>query len=157
MSADLINAVFELLGGFFILNHCWVLYKHKKVSGVSIASTIFFNVWGFWNLYYYPSLNQTLSFWGTILIVFANTLYVGMLIYYSKYYKTKRKYTFETFEELCEAHGMNYEYDIDLEKHIINCINEESFAFEDFNSEQLSFLKGEDEESIEDRQKWVKK
>lgn len=81
---DLINSLFELLGGFFILNHCWVLYQHKEVKGVSILSVVFFTLWGYWNLFYYPSLNQWLSFVGGVFICLANILYVGLLLKYRR-------------------------------------------------------------------------
>lgn len=80
--ADIINAMFELFGGFFILNHCWVAYKDKAVAGVSIVSVIFFSLWGYWNLYYYPSLDQMWSFYGGVFIVITNTLWVFLLLKY---------------------------------------------------------------------------
>lgn len=84
MSPDLINGLFELFGGVFILNHCRALYRDKKLKGVSIISTIFFAAWGFWNLFYYPHLDQWISFAGGLLIVSANTLWIGMMLYYAR-------------------------------------------------------------------------
>ena len=80
--ADLINAMFELFGGFFILHHCWVVHKDKAVAGVSIISVMFFSAWGYWNLFYYPHLDQMLSFYGGVFIVIANTLWVYLLLKY---------------------------------------------------------------------------
>jgi len=80
--ADIINALFELFGGIFILNHCLVAYKDKAVAGVSIISVIFFSAWGYWNLFYYPHLGQWWSFYGGVFIVLANTLWVGLLLKY---------------------------------------------------------------------------
>lgn len=81
--ADFINGVlFELAGALFILNHCRAVMRDKCVAGVSIISTVFFTLWGFWNLYYYPSLGQWLSFVGGVCIVAANVLWVSLLIYY---------------------------------------------------------------------------
>lgn len=79
---DLINGAFEVFGGLFILNHCRVLFKDKLVKGVSVLSTSFFFLWGLWNLFYYPHLDQWLSFLGGLVIVSANCLWVGMMIYY---------------------------------------------------------------------------
>jgi hypothetical protein len=81
---DLVNGAFELFGGIFILNHCRTLRKDKEVKGVSIISIVFFSGWGIWNLYYYPHLDQWLSFAGGLLISAANLLWIGMLLYYSK-------------------------------------------------------------------------
>ncbi|MDA8095298.1 MAG: hypothetical protein M0T84_15600 [Betaproteobacteria bacterium] len=79
---DLINGAFESLAGLMVLNHCRVLYAHKETRGVSVASTGFFVSWGFWNLYYYPSLRQPMSFYGGLVVVCANALYLGMMVVY---------------------------------------------------------------------------
>ena len=82
--ADLINGCFELFAGVFCFMNCMRLYKDKKVRGVSVIATMFFTSWGFWNLYYYPSLGQTLSFYGGIFIVTVNTIWVSQMIYYTR-------------------------------------------------------------------------
>jgi hypothetical protein len=81
---DIINGVFECLAGFMVLAHCKTLYKDKMVRGVNVWASIFFTSWGFWNLYYYPHLDQWMSFTGGLLIVGANFLWVSMMIYYKK-------------------------------------------------------------------------
>lgn len=43
---DIINGTFEALASLMVLNHCRVLLKDRTVAGVSIASTIFFTLWG---------------------------------------------------------------------------------------------------------------
>lgn len=101
--ADLINGCFELAGGLFVLNHVRVLLKDKSVKGVSILSTIVFTLWGVWNLYYYPSLNQMISFYGGLLIVFANSLYISLMLYYRKFPGGKKWdywYDFDDFDRL---------------------------------------------------------
>jgi hypothetical protein len=82
ITPDFINGSFELLAGVFVLNHCRVLHAHKQARGVSLASVLFFTLWGLWNLYYYPSLNQPLSYYGGWFVVGANALYVGMMVSY---------------------------------------------------------------------------
>lgn len=84
MLPDLINASFEALGGVFILGHCRAVLRDKAVAGVSIVSTVFFTAWGFWNLFYYPSLGQFMSFWGGVFLVVANCVWVGLLVRYRK-------------------------------------------------------------------------
>ncbi len=81
---DVINGTFEFLGGFFILNHCRVLFQEKKVAGISIISNTFFTLWGIWNLYYYPYLGQWLSFCGGLFIVLSNMLWIAMMLHYRK-------------------------------------------------------------------------
>ena len=82
MINDVVNGSFELLGGFMILNHCRAVWRDKAVAGVSILSTVFFTMWGFWNLYYYPSLDQWWSFVGGLMIVGANILWIALLLKY---------------------------------------------------------------------------
>ena len=79
---DLINGLFEIGGSFAIWGNVLVLYRDKQVRGVHWASMVFFMTWGYWNLYYYPHLDQWLSFIGGLSIVTANTLWVGMWWHY---------------------------------------------------------------------------
>lgn len=80
---DIINAAFEVLGGAFIALSIMKLAKDKTVAGVSWAHAAFFASWGFWNLYYYPSLGQMWSFYGGLGVVLANTTWLAQLIYYT--------------------------------------------------------------------------
>jgi hypothetical protein len=59
---DLINGLFEGCGALFISRSIYLLHRQKKVRGVSLIHVAFFMFWGWWNLYYYPHLNQWLSF-----------------------------------------------------------------------------------------------
>ena len=81
---DLLNAVFEGLSGFMLWNNVRILIKDKKVRGVSILTIMFFSLWGYWNLYYYPFLNQTLSFLAGFIVVSANTTWVILAIRYTR-------------------------------------------------------------------------
>jgi hypothetical protein len=81
---DIINALFEGLASIAVLNHCRRLYADKRVAGMSIYSTVFFWTWGVWNIYYYPSLGQFYSFMCGIAIFAANSIYIGLLVYYTK-------------------------------------------------------------------------
>lgn len=87
MLPDLLNGLFEALGGLMILNHCRVLFKDKEVKGVSILSTCFFTSWGLWNLFYYPHLDQWWSFAGGVVIVCANALWITLMLWYSDFLK----------------------------------------------------------------------
>ena len=79
---DFTNGLFETLGGLFIWLNVYRTYQAKVVKGVSIITTIFMSAWGYWNLYYYPHLNQWLSFAGGIMIVLGNTAWLYSMIYY---------------------------------------------------------------------------
>lgn len=83
MIADLINGCFELGAGIAQTINCFKLYQDKQIKGVRVSVTAFFASWGLWNLYYYPSLDQWLSFGSGILICLANFVWVGLAIYYT--------------------------------------------------------------------------
>jgi hypothetical protein len=82
MTPDLINGALEFLGGCFVLISVHKLWKDKRVAGISWMHVAFFSLWGVWNLYYYPSLDQWFSFAGGLFIVLVNTIYVGLLLFY---------------------------------------------------------------------------
>jgi hypothetical protein len=88
VNADLINGAFEAIGGLLVLNHCRVLFRQKRVAGVSKLSIAIFDAWGFWNLFYYPHLDQWFSFAGGLVIVAANALWLAMMLHYSNKRKT---------------------------------------------------------------------
>lgn len=81
---DLVNGLFELCGGLLLFRNCFVLHRDKMVRGVSWSVTAFFAAWGYWNLFYYPHLDQWMSFAGGVVIVTANSIWVVMAIYYRK-------------------------------------------------------------------------
>lgn len=83
MVVDLINGLFESLGGVMILPSCWRLYKDKVVRGVAITPTIFFVSWGLWNLYFYPAYGAWFSFAGAVFIEVVNLIWFGMAVYYT--------------------------------------------------------------------------
>ena len=84
MTPDLINGLFEICGSVMIWRNVLQLYRDKMYRGIHIEPTAFFMCWGFWNLYYYPHLDQWWSFWGGVSIVFANTVWVGQMLYYGR-------------------------------------------------------------------------
>lgn len=84
MTADWFNGLYEFGGSAM----CWLnvrrAFKDKKFSGVSIAPVAFFTSWGIWNLYYYPHLNQWVSFAGGMMLVIANGTWLGQMLYYGR-------------------------------------------------------------------------
>jgi hypothetical protein len=84
MWQDKLNGVFELAGGVFVFLNCLRLYRDKTVKGVSFTAFVFFTLWGFWNLYYYPAIGQWASFLGGCHVVFWNVVWVILAIYYIK-------------------------------------------------------------------------
>lgn len=83
MLPDIINGIFESCGGFFIALSVIKLHREKIVRGVSWMHVTFFSAWGFWNLYFYPHLDQWMSFWGGFLLVTVNCVWLGQIMYYN--------------------------------------------------------------------------
>lgn len=81
---DAANGAFELFGAPFIFLSVVKLLREKSVRGVSWIHASYFTAWGFWNLYYYPHLDQWLSFAGGTAIVLANVTWVILLVYYGR-------------------------------------------------------------------------
>jgi hypothetical protein len=84
ISPDLINGLFEFLAAPFIWLSIRNLLKTKKVNGVSWIHVAFFTLWGYWNLFYYPQLEQWCSLAGGIAVVITNSIWVWFLIKYSR-------------------------------------------------------------------------
>ena len=81
---DLVNCIFEAFGGFFIGLSVLKLHRDKQVRGVALPYVLFYTSWGYWNLYYYPSLGQWASFWGGFGVVAVNTVWFAQILYYRK-------------------------------------------------------------------------
>ncbi len=81
---DLINASFELISGLLVWMNVRQVYKDKGYAGVWVPANVFFLLWGLWNLYYYPSLGQWFSFYGGLSIVAANSVWIGLMMYFGK-------------------------------------------------------------------------
>jgi hypothetical protein len=81
--ADNVNGIYEMGGALALAWNCYTTYKDKEIKGLSIVSMVFFTSWGYWNLYYYPSLNQWMSTAGAAALVFFNTIWLGQAVYYT--------------------------------------------------------------------------
>ncbi len=82
MSPDQINAMFEGGCGILCLLNIVELLKSKKIAGIHWAPTIMFTLWGFWNLYYYPALGQWYSWFGGVVLVTANVIWLMLVALY---------------------------------------------------------------------------
>lgn len=83
MSPDFVNAFFELVGALLILLSVRKLYNDKEVKGVHWGPTLFFTTWGYWNLYFYPHLDQWLSFSAGLVMCVTSSIWVGQMVYYT--------------------------------------------------------------------------
>lgn len=80
--ADAGNAFFE--GGLALLLTLNIkrLRKDKKVQGASLIPSIFVTLWGYWNMYYYPHLGQSLSFYCGAAVSVMNTAWLILVMKY---------------------------------------------------------------------------
>jgi hypothetical protein len=76
---DYVNGIFEIVGGLLLVINIKNLCRDKTLKGVSVWPVVFFTAWGGWNLYYYPSLDQWASFWGGVVLVAVNTVWIIMV------------------------------------------------------------------------------
>ena len=84
---DLINSLgFELLSCLFLSLNIWSLFRDKTVKGISLTSAAFYATWSTWNVFYYFSLNQPLSFYAGVLVAILTTWWILLAVYY-KYRK----------------------------------------------------------------------
>lgn len=73
---DLVNGLFEGLGSVLTWLNVAQLIKDRGYAGVKASITVFWFLWGVWNLYYYPHLGQWLSFTGGVSIMIGNLAWV---------------------------------------------------------------------------------
>lgn len=81
---DYINAALIVGGAIFAWLSVRELYKDKKVLGVYWQAWFFYSICSIWDLYYYPSVGHSWSFWAVTLLVIANVLWVVLAIHYRK-------------------------------------------------------------------------
>jgi len=77
---DTINGCFEALGAGTLSANVWMLWLHKEIRGIHYGPTVYFTLWGFWNLFYYPSLHQWMSFMGGVAIATVNVVWLTSLL-----------------------------------------------------------------------------
>lgn len=82
MINDFVNSMFEFGGAAVLCANVVKLHKDKMVKGVHWSPALFFASWGLWNLYYYPSLDQWLSFFGGAALVLVNLVWLLQVMYY---------------------------------------------------------------------------
>jgi len=82
VNPDLINSVFEFVGTGAVAFSAYECYRNKSAAGAHWLSASFFFLWGWWNLFYYSSLDQTASLIATLLMIFVQMIYMGLIIKY---------------------------------------------------------------------------
>ena len=73
---DAVNAGFEVFGGLGVWRNVAAIWHDRRVAGVVGWPTMIFMCWGWWNLYYYPHLDQWSSFLGGLVIASGNSAWI---------------------------------------------------------------------------------
>ena len=81
--SDSINAFFDFGAAVALWRNVAQLRRDKRVQGVCISSTVFFTLWGYWNVWFYPSNGFPLSCIAGVFVVAANTAWIGLVIRYA--------------------------------------------------------------------------
>lgn len=84
MNADITNGLFEFAAACVLISNIVKIKQDKIVKGISIVPVFFFFIWGLWNLYYYPSLNQWWSFYGGVFVTIVNAVWIVMVFHYQR-------------------------------------------------------------------------
>ncbi len=84
MNQDIVNGMFEFGAAIMLMLNVIRLHKDKQIKGVSPWPVVFFTAWGFWNLHYYPSLNQFWSTIGGLFVVAVNMVWLFQVALYSE-------------------------------------------------------------------------
>lgn len=79
---DELNGLFAFMGGLFAWFNVKQIIIDKEVKGYNLFVFFFFTIWSCWSLYYYSSIHQVMSFYGSITIAIANLVWLIFAIYY---------------------------------------------------------------------------
>ena len=84
LTPDVFNAMFEFGAACFQLMNIRAVWRDKGYAGVAVTPVIVFTIWGLWNLFYYPHLEQWWSLGGGLCITVVNTIWIGLMLYFGK-------------------------------------------------------------------------
>lgn len=96
LTYDQINAGLEMGGAFLRALDCVKLFRAKRFVGGYLGTAMYFLLWGIFNTFYYPSLNQTWSFAAAIALAAMNGLWFVMAIHYNYFASGRRNYDPQT-------------------------------------------------------------
>jgi hypothetical protein len=72
---DIINALFQLGGAIAVWKNVHQICRDKQVKGVFWPLTIYYAVWGMWNLLFLSHMAQWWSLAASILLVVGNIIW----------------------------------------------------------------------------------
>lgn len=84
MTGDAINALFELGGAVVVVLSIRRALEGGDIKGLSGWHVAFFTCWGAWNIFYYPTLDQWLSFGAGVVMTLANFTYAALWWKYNR-------------------------------------------------------------------------
>lgn len=84
MNPDAINGSMEFFSAGLVLLNVRRLMIDRRVAGVSLVPTLFFDAWGFWNVFYYWQLNQPFSWYGGACLFTVNVVWTVLAFWYSR-------------------------------------------------------------------------
>lgn len=76
---DLVNAIFEAAGSLVVWGNVIRTNRDQGYAGVHPGYVALFLAWGFWNLYFYPHLDQWWSFLAGLSVVAANLTWMAAM------------------------------------------------------------------------------
>lgn len=85
LTMDQANAALEMGGAFLRTLDCIKLFQHKRFVGGHLGTALYFLLWGVFNVFFYPSLNQVWSFWAALALMVINGLWFVMAVYYNHF------------------------------------------------------------------------
>jgi hypothetical protein len=89
---DVINSIFEGGGAVLLCLNVRRILRDKSVQGISLVPTVWWTLWGFWNVYYYSAVKCPASFYAGIAVVSVTAVWVGLALHYKR----------------CESKAVNY-------------------------------------------------
>jgi hypothetical protein len=84
MSADHVNAAFEVAGSIATWATFAAIIKDKGYAGMRLPLVAFFTTWGLWNLYFYTHLFLPISLYASIVLTAGNIAVMGAMVYYGR-------------------------------------------------------------------------
>lgn len=78
---DIVNAAFQITGAFLVWQNYRRLRLDRVVTGVDWRVQMFFTVWGYWNLLYYPHLGHWWSAVAGGFLAIGNTAWIVLYLH----------------------------------------------------------------------------
>jgi hypothetical protein len=81
---DAVNAVFELGGAMVLTRNVRALWRDRRIAGVTLLPTLWFQLFGAWNLYFYYQIGQRLSSVAGMSVFAVNTAWLLLALWFTR-------------------------------------------------------------------------